>query len=148
MAGIISADQQQDSKHVDTLMKMIDDEWIKVSTIKLNECIPSVYYEIRGALTHGIESEPNDRGERLQQIEKRIEGFLRGGEKAQQGQAQGQDKHDELDDCVLWIILWLAVGNVSDNDSETSEKRANMKIIHMIITIAPWLAFDNPTKSI
>ncbi|KAK1254166.1 hypothetical protein MKX08_008161 [Trichoderma sp. CBMAI-0020] len=136
-------DQQHCSKEVDELMENIDEEWSKASTKKLNECIPLLYYAIREALTHGIESEINNGGKILRQIEKRIEGFLGGEGKAQEGQAQRQEKHDELDGCILWIILWLAVSNVSDNDDETSEKRANM-----IIAIAPWLAFDNPTESI
>lgn len=140
--------QRKDAKPKDPL-SWIDERWDKLPTSnKVNECIELVYYAIRDALIGGIESAIDDGGEKQLQIEKRIEIFLKGEGKAQEGQISSPGEHDEVDDCILWIILWKAVGSIPDKDNENPENRANMRIVHMVIDIAPWLAFDNPTKSI
>lgn len=116
---------------------------------KLNETVPRLYETVRDVLTEAID-EAIDTSHNNLEIENQIKQFFGDRLETQQKQAQKLKGDNEIDDCVLWIVLWMAVvnyGSASDDYSDGSEKTANMRIIHMIIDRAPWLAFDNPYKS-
>lgn len=143
------SDQQQDP------MGKIKTAWSNCQqpSVRISEAVPGVYTDIRKALMSAIiiGSATDNKGQGPSRIEKQIKEFLQGGEKAREEQGQKQEKADKLDNRILWIILSKAVEDISADDStnevERFEREANMRIIYMIVDIAPWLAFDNPASS-